>query len=307
MVVTDTSYPHLVPAVRELADAPDALRIRHIRSDRWVSYARAESALSALEDLRTFPKRNRMPNLLLVGPTNNGKTMIVEKFRRDQVHGPAADEDTNVKVPVLKVQMPPAPDERRFFAALVGALGVPDRRGDRVWAKQDIALTLLRATEVELLILDEVHNLLCGTRDQQRRMLNVLRWLGNELQIPIVAVGTAEALRAIHSDDQLANRFVPFALPPWRAGAEFWRVLRTLEAVLPLKEPSGLYEPRAAQKLLVATEGILGEIVTIVSKAAIDAIEAHQEHINPERFDSLGFAPPSRRRHVDLNSSDQPG
>jgi GTPase SAR1 family protein len=26
-----------------------------------------------------------MPNLLLVGPSNNGKTMIVEKFRRE--HG----------------------------------------------------------------------------------------------------------------------------------------------------------------------------------------------------------------------------
>ena len=40
---------------------------------------------------------------------------------------------------------------------------------------------------------------------QQRRLPNLLRWLGNELQIPLVAVGTAEALRAIQSDDQLAN------------------------------------------------------------------------------------------------------
>ena len=46
------------------------------------TYARAEAALSAFEDLLSFPKRTRMPNLLLVGPTNNGKTMIVEKFRR---------------------------------------------------------------------------------------------------------------------------------------------------------------------------------------------------------------------------------
>ena len=45
-------------------------------------YARAEGALSAMEDLLTFPKRTRMPNLLIVGPTNNGKTMIVERFRR---------------------------------------------------------------------------------------------------------------------------------------------------------------------------------------------------------------------------------
>ena len=54
--------------------------MRRIRTDRWVSYARAELALASMEDLLSFPKRTRMPNLLLVGPTNNGKTMIVEKF-----------------------------------------------------------------------------------------------------------------------------------------------------------------------------------------------------------------------------------
>jgi hypothetical protein len=39
------------------------------------------------------------------------------------------------------------------------------------------------------------------------------RWLGNELQIPIIAAGTAEALHAIQCDDQLANRFEPIAVP----------------------------------------------------------------------------------------------
>ena len=43
-------------------------RIRRIRTDRWIGYARAEAVLAALEDLLTFPKRLRMPNLLLVGP-----------------------------------------------------------------------------------------------------------------------------------------------------------------------------------------------------------------------------------------------
>jgi len=41
---------------------------------------------------------------------------------------------------------------------------------------------MMRATGVRMLVIDEVHNLLCGSRDQQRRFLNLLRWLGNELQ-----------------------------------------------------------------------------------------------------------------------------
>ena len=92
-------------------------------------------------------------------------------------------------------------------------------------------MRMMRATGVNLLIIDEVHNLLAGAQVQQRRMLNLLRWLGNELQIPLVAVGTAEALHAIQSDDQLANRFEPVGLPPWREGEEYRQLLSTLEAV----------------------------------------------------------------------------
>ena len=80
---------------------------------------------------------------------------------------------------------------------------------DSLTKRQDSAIRLLRAAGVSCLTIDEVHNLLSGSAIQQRRILNLLRWLGNELQIPLIAVGTAEALHAIHSDDQLANRFEP--------------------------------------------------------------------------------------------------
>ncbi len=297
--MTESSYPHLFPQIRALADAPAEMRIRRIRTDRWIGYARAEAALSGMEDLLTFPKRTRMPNLLPVGPSNNGKTMIVEKFRREHLRGAEADlREGAIAVPVLKVQMPPAPDERRFFSAVLEALGAPDRSNDRLAAKQDMAMRMLRATSVRLLVIDEVHNILSGSRDQRRRFLNLLRWLGNELQIPLVAVGTSEALRAIQSDDQLANRFTPFSLPPWRHDAEYLRLLNTLEAMLPLRERSGLEEAAFAQKLLNAAEGILGEVVNLVTTAAVAAVAAGEERIRIERIDDIGFIPPTERRRV---------
>jgi type II secretory pathway predicted ATPase ExeA len=297
--MSDPPYPHLLPQICGLADAPAETRIRRIRTDRWIGYARAEAALSAMDDLLTFPKRTRMPNLLLVGPTNNGKTMIVEKFRREHMRGTEADVGEGaVAVPVLKVQMPPAPDERRFFSAVLEAIGAPDRSNDRLAAKQDMAMRMLRATNVRLLIIDEVHNILSGSRDQQRRFLNLLRWLGNELQIPLVAVGTSEALRAIQSDDQLANRFTPFSLPPWRFDAEYLRLLNTLEALLPLREPSGLEEAAFAQKILTAAEGILGDVVNLVTTAAVAAVVTGEERIRIERIDDIGFIPPTERRRA---------
>jgi hypothetical protein len=156
----------------------------------------------------------------------------------------------------------------------------------------------MRIAGVRILVIDELHNLLAGQRLQQRRFLNLLRWLGNELCIPLVAAGTVEALRAIQSDDQLANRFSPFALPPWRMGEEYLRLLNTLEALLPLREPSHLVEPALAKKILALGEGILGEFVTVVTGAAAEAITSGEEHIHLGTLDRLVFVPPSERRHA---------
>jgi hypothetical protein len=215
-MVMSEDYALLHSSIRPFADEDAPSRIRRIRTDRWIAYARAEAALAAMEDLLVFPKRMRMPNLLLVGPTNNGKTMIVEKFRRAHPPIEAADATGGVAViPVVKVQMPAGPDENRFFGAILDALGMPFSPRDRVAAKQDTAVRVMRTTGARVLVIDELHNILSGACHQQRRLLNLLRWLGNELQIPLVGVGTAEALRAIRSDDQLGNRFEPFALPLW--------------------------------------------------------------------------------------------
>jgi len=38
--VSEQTYSHLLPTVQALADAPDEARIRRIRTDRWLGYAR---------------------------------------------------------------------------------------------------------------------------------------------------------------------------------------------------------------------------------------------------------------------------
>ena len=87
-----TEFPHLYPASRAVAAMSAEERIHRIRADRWIAYPRAQAALAKLEELISFPERARMPNLLIVGASGMGKTMIIEKFVRD--HPGASFNDT---------------------------------------------------------------------------------------------------------------------------------------------------------------------------------------------------------------------
>jgi hypothetical protein len=190
-VVSD-SLDHLDPAARELTQQPDDVRINRILADRWIGYSRAEAAIKKQEWLLRHPKRLRMPSLLLVGPTNNGKTMITERFRRDHAWAKSTDPGIDI-IPVLRVQTPNTADARRFYNAILMALGAPERPTDALAKKEQQVLHLLKKTGVQLLIIDEVHNMLAGTSPQLGQMLNLIRYLGIELQIPMVAVGVARA------------------------------------------------------------------------------------------------------------------
>ena len=202
-------------------------------------------------------------------------------------------------MPVLKVQMPPAPDERRFFAADARSARRTRSATTTGWRPSRTRRCGSCARRTCGCSSSTRSTTSCRARAaQQRRFLNLLRWLGNELQIPLVAVGTAEALRAIQSDDQLANRFTPFGLPPWTVRCGVSAAPQHAGGMLPLRERSGMEEPAFAQKLLSAAEGILGEVVSLVTTAAVAAVAAGEERIRIERIDDIGFIPPTERRRV---------
>src|SRR5262245_38966740 len=120
MDVTQSDGAHLQPAVQGLLDLPDEQRIRRIRMDRWIGYPRAQAALETLQSLLAHPKRLRMPNLMLVGSSNNGKSMILEKFCR--AHARASEEGA-MNLPILRIQMPAQPDEKHFFGEILVQVG----------------------------------------------------------------------------------------------------------------------------------------------------------------------------------------
>lgn len=286
---------HLHESAAAWLTLPKAERIERIRAPRWIGYPKTQSILATMEDLLTWPKSHRMPNLLIVGDTNNGKSMLVQRFRSKH---PAFDnpEAPGVDVPVMVVQAPPIPDEGRFYNAILDQLFAPYRTGDRVDKKQAQVLKLLRYVSLKMLIIDEVHHVLAGNLNRQRAFLNVIKYLGNELQIPIVGVGTKDALRAIQTDPQLANRFTPTSLPRWTFDADFLRLLASFERMLPLAQPSSLTNTQLATRLFSMSEGYLGELSSLLNQAAVTAVQTSHERIDLKLLDSIGWTPPSDRR-----------
>lgn len=290
---------HLNAAARAALALPEAARIAQIRSPRWIGYPRAKQLLAKLEDLLTHPKTHRMPNLLIVGDTNAGKTMIANRFA--QLHPGDDNPDGEAAiVPVLAIQAPPGPDEGRFYNTILEALFAPYSPRERVAKKQIQVLRILKHIGLRLLIIDEIHNVITGPVNKQRLFLNVLKYLGNDLQIPIVGLGTKEALRAIQADPQLANRFEPAALPRWRLDGEFQMLLASFERALALRQPSRLANEAFARRLLALSEGSLGELSTLLTAAAVYAVKSGTERIDETVLAAIDWIPPSaRRRHAE--------
>lgn len=163
----DSPYPHLKNEVAEHLKLPTSKRIHKIRSPRWIGYPQSEKTLAKLEDLLNYPKSHRMPNLLVVGDTNNGKTMLVQKFCRN--HPPDDNPEGEAAIiPVLYVQAPPTPDEGRFYNAILEKLFAPFRPADKTSKKQFQVITILRRVGLRMLIIDEIHQILAGSLNKQR-------------------------------------------------------------------------------------------------------------------------------------------
>ena len=285
----DTATAHLAPSVRELLVLDDEARIQSMQRDRWIDYGRASAVLDRLDHLLTTPQRDRMPCLLLHGESNIGKTQIVRKFIRD--HPSTFDEERGVELrQVICMQMPPLPDQKRFYSALLFEIGAPHSPKASVTDLEGIARTLLRGMKPRLLVVDEVHHLLAGNYREQRAAMNLLKYLANDQKMCVVLVGTADAVVALQTDAQMSSRFTPMELPRWSETEEFRRFLHAFEKLLPLKRPSSLAQRDSVQFVLATTSGLTGAVANMLTRAAVFAIRDRSESISLAHLEKVAQA-----------------
>lgn len=218
-----------------------------------------------------------MPNLLIIGQSGNGKTSLIHELTTqhppdDNINGDSAT------IPIVYCEAPPSPDLGGFYNEIRDALGLPPHTG-RVEARRHNVQELLQLVGVKLLVIDEVQHGLQAGPQMQRIFLSAIKSLGNHLQIPIVALGTREALSLFNKDEQIRRRFALDELPAWKLDKDFRRLLVSFERLLPLRRRSNLASPELARLLHTLSLGTIGRLAKMLAAAATVAIESGEERI----------------------------
>lgn len=284
---------HLLPGARELLESSNETRIHVIREGRWIEYPRATAILAEMNKLINYPRKPRMPNVLLVGESNSGKTTIARHFFN---LNPFQEREEGIEAPVVFIEAPSEADEKRIYAYIVETLYGPMRRWARIDQLEYQAHRLLHNVKARVLVIDEFQHLITGPTSKQNACRQALKSLSNRIPISIIAVGLPEAHNAVNQDPQLASRFQRMTLERWTNPKEVLVLLRTIGKMLPLSKPSFLTDHALASEILDRSEGLLGEICDLLARSAEHAITSGRECIDLQVLSSCGFVRPSERR-----------
>lgn len=271
-------FDHVNEKFRHVLQLTDAQRLSFLQEDRWIGYDRAKVVMELLTSLLNAPTRIRPRNYLLIGEPNNGKTTVVRRFV-EQCGQPYADENVDPVKPIILTQSPPTPDEKGLYASILDQFWSPYRASSTALVLRNQAVQELRSCRTRLIIIDEFHNLLAGTKTKQGEVMNAIKYLSNVCAVPIIGVGTSNAVQVLHTDPQHSSRFQVLPLPLWEANEEFQKLLKGFESVLPLRKRSDLRHPTKAGLLHLNSGGVLGDLQALLQELAKQAITEGTEEI----------------------------
>ena len=292
----------LTNEAQEITNKTNEERIAYISEDRWIHYPQAEEIIQTLESIKTYEKnKTRVTSVLLVGSSNNGKTSLLEEFVRrnpsydyysensDKLTKEFFDNYNAIGIPALSILAPNEPNESRLYSNILNKIFAPFNERDSVARKQYLVEYYLDLLNVDMLIIDEIHNILSGSIAKQKQVLNAIKNLSNHLKIPIVLSGTKDALRAVSTDTQISSRFRPIYLKKWKMDKEFVSLLATFLKTLPLKKESTILTVNTSMEILEISDGNIGDIIGLLKKAAIYAIKSESERITLKEIKECGY------------------
>ena len=284
-----TTFNHLAADTQVLLELSNEQRANHMLLDRFITHDRLQPIIDHVEFLRFSPIKSRAAGLVVYGRPGSGKTMLAQAILRRYPRGSASPLAAATR-PVLMISMTGAREAKILHNRMLTSLDCPlsATGSDR----ERLVLRLCRSAEVEMLIVDEIQDILTSTPRQQRIALDTIKFLMNELSLPIVALGTLEAKAAMEVDEHLNARFCYRELPVWKADAFLGNFLEALELRLPLKLRSCLSSPTLMKKLIAVSGGTLDTIVKTTCYAAAHAVEKGIERVTVALVELASQTPP---------------
>jgi hypothetical protein len=272
----------LTEKARLLLEASAAERIAHINSAKFIPHPAVNALLEEFEQLLVHPITNRMPNRLVVGRSNSGKTELLKEFLLRHPVEMRSEEDA-MYVPVFFIPTPPGPDEDMFLTRALHTLGGRINVADKASVKLSMLLDRLSRVGTRMILLDELNALLAGSAGKQRYFLQLLRYISNESRISIIATGTDDARIALSTDAQMESRFPVRSIPRLiEPDTGFRQVLMSFESTFPLRHASNLAARATARLLFEYSNGVMGELAMILRSAAEAAIKSGAEQITDQ-------------------------
>lgn len=294
----------LTKETKEMLNSSDEERIVYINKEYWVDYPIAQSILEKMEDVYNYGYgKTRHISILLVGSSNNGKTSLLKQFIKKHppydynVEGEQPewitddffDKYTGIGRPVIYIISPTEPSETRLYSIILEQLNVPYKTRDSLDIKAKLVEYYLKALNVRVLIIDEIHNILNGSPARQKQIMSAIRDLSSKLTMPVVLSGVKEALRAVNTEDQISSRYRPEYLTKWKMDKDYISLLATIISKLPLKKQSTIINKDDASEILELCNGYIGEIVNLIKAAAIYAIKSGSERVTIKEIRECGF------------------
>lgn len=250
-----------------------------------LTHKRFIKVISHIAELHHHSQSNSVGGgLLITGPSGVGKTTILQHYLEQF---PRVKELHKTRIPVLDVVTPSSPTVKSFTEAILIALGDPMARRGSAEEKTFRIFQLLKACEVEILLIDEIqHFYYAHTIVEFRRVTD---WLKNMISITGLAVvlfGLEEAEMVVFSNEQLARRFSsrlhlsPFSLTNDADFLEFRAALKGLQAILPISTEEPLHEANLARRFLIGSNGLLDYVRKILEGAVVVAGRAGLKNLD---------------------------
>ncbi len=295
---------NMTTETKEILYSSDEERIEYIMKEYWIDYPVAQNILDKMEDIFKYGYgQTRYISALLVGSSNNGKTSLLKQFikkhppydyniegeRPDWITDEFFDKYTGIGRPVIYIISPTEPSETRLYSIILEQLNVPYKARDTLDSKSKLVEYYLKALNVRVLIIDEIHNILNGSPAKQRQIMSAIRDLSSTLMMPVILSGVKDALRAVSTEDQISSRYRPEYLIKWKMDKDYVSLLATIVGKLPLKKQSTIVNKNDASEILEICNGYIGEIVNLIKAAAIYAIKNGSERVTIKEIKECGF------------------